>query len=212
MLEANFIQTSGFEWKMGFNKVLKKRVPPLTQTNPYDHGLGLPDSPPNMRGFLNKKQLPEQETTTAAHFWINFWALFWNGFFLSPFRIFCVDESWNRKRQVVADVLFLIVSFQRPVIWHALGQGPANSKQNWKKCWGYTTMKNYIYPFTMNICVHVHNLTGLRRVCLPQQTLSSRAKNSCMAFMTWGACSRLFSSWTGCAIVVLPLASKARSA
>ena len=55
--------------------MFKKRVPPLTQTGPYDHGPGLPDSPPRVRGFLNKKQLSEQETRAAAHFWIHFWAL-----------------------------------------------------------------------------------------------------------------------------------------
>ena len=49
------------------------------------------------------------------------------GEFLSPFLENCsfVDESWNRKIQFIADLL-LSFSFQRPMIWHALGQGPAN--------------------------------------------------------------------------------------
>ena len=54
--------------KKGSKKWIKKRVPALTQTSPYDHGPGLPDSPPRVRGFLNKKQLSEQETRTGAHF------------------------------------------------------------------------------------------------------------------------------------------------
>ena len=58
--------------------MFKKRVPPppLTQTTDYDRAPRLPDSPPRVRGFLNKKQLSEQETTTGAHFWVHFSALF----------------------------------------------------------------------------------------------------------------------------------------
>ena len=64
----------------------KKGCPPLRKQGArtdYDHGPGLPDSPPRVRAFLNKKQLSEQETRTAAHFWIHFralfleWAIFW---------------------------------------------------------------------------------------------------------------------------------------
>ena len=47
--------------------MVKKKVTPLTQTSPYDLGPALPGSPPRvLQGFLNKKQLSEQETTTAA--------------------------------------------------------------------------------------------------------------------------------------------------
>ena len=48
-----------------------KRVPPIRKrvtTRGYDQAPRLPDSPPRVRGFLNKKQLSEQETETAAHF------------------------------------------------------------------------------------------------------------------------------------------------
>ena len=54
----------------------RKKAPPITQTTPYDHGPGLPDSLPRVRGFLNKKQLSEQETRKGAHFWVHFWTLF----------------------------------------------------------------------------------------------------------------------------------------
>ena len=40
---------------------------------------------------------------------------------------FLVDESWNRKKQVVAELVLLCYClFPKPGIWHALGQGPAN--------------------------------------------------------------------------------------
>ena len=54
--------------KKGLQKIVLKKGGPLTQTAPYDHGPGLPDSPPRVRAFLNKKQLSEQETRTAAYF------------------------------------------------------------------------------------------------------------------------------------------------
>ena len=128
--DAIVIPNCKFGWKKGSKKLLTKRVTPLTQTTDYDHGPGLPDSPPRVRGFLNKKQLSEQETTTAAHFWVKFWALFWN---VGNFRIhlWFFGESWNRKRQVVAELVLLCYClFPKPVIWHALGQGPANSLDN----------------------------------------------------------------------------------
>ena len=47
--------------------MVQKKVTPLTQTGDYDPGPALPGSPPRvLQGFLNKKQLSEQETTTAA--------------------------------------------------------------------------------------------------------------------------------------------------
>ena len=39
----------------------RKKAPPITQTTPYDHGPGLPDSPPSRARFLNKKQQFEQQ-------------------------------------------------------------------------------------------------------------------------------------------------------
>ena len=79
MLEAFFVKNHNVERKKELQKIVQKKVTPLTQTGHYDPGPALPGSPPRVRGFLNKKQLSEQETTTAA-----------------------------------------------PVIWHALGQGPAS--------------------------------------------------------------------------------------
>ena len=86
-LGASFVQKSQF-WLQKRVQIIvqKKSATPLRKQPPiigYDHGPGLPDSLPRVRGFLNKKQLSEQETTTAVHFWVNFWALFWNGFCLS---------------------------------------------------------------------------------------------------------------------------------
>ena len=52
--------------KKELEQIIKKKVTPLTQTGDYDPGPALPGSPPRVRGFLNKKQLSEQETTTAA--------------------------------------------------------------------------------------------------------------------------------------------------
>ena len=54
--------------KKGLREIEQKKGAPLIQTTDYDPGPGLPDSPPRVRVFLNKKQLHEQETTTAAHF------------------------------------------------------------------------------------------------------------------------------------------------
>ena len=95
-----FCQQSQFWVKKEFQKMIQKKVTPLTQTSPYDLGPALPGSPPRvLQGFLNKKQLSEQETTTAA-----------------------------------------------PVIWHALGQGPANFQYGpilgppiWGPIKGFTT-------------------------------------------------------------------------
>ena len=39
----------------------RKKAPPITQTTPYDHGPGLPDSTPSRARFLNKKQQFEQQ-------------------------------------------------------------------------------------------------------------------------------------------------------
>ena len=38
----------------------------FTQTAPYDHARGLPDSPPRVRGFEQLKTIIEQETAVAA--------------------------------------------------------------------------------------------------------------------------------------------------
>ena len=43
-------------------EMIHKKVTPLTQTTDYDPGPALPGSPPRvLQGFLNKKQLSEQE-------------------------------------------------------------------------------------------------------------------------------------------------------
>ena len=49
-------------------KNASKKVPRQTQTRSYPQARRLPDSPPRVRGFLNKNQQSEQETTTVAHF------------------------------------------------------------------------------------------------------------------------------------------------
>ncbi len=62
ILEIFCVKNCTFEWKKGSKNRFKKRVPPLTQTRDYDHGPGLPDSPPRVRVFwtrnncLSKKQ------------------------------------------------------------------------------------------------------------------------------------------------------------
>ena len=48
--------------------MIQKKGTPQMQTTDYVQAPRLPDSPPRVRGFLNKKQQSEQETTTAAHF------------------------------------------------------------------------------------------------------------------------------------------------
>ena len=53
----------------------KKGCPPIRKQviiRGYDQAPRLPDSPPRVRGFLNKKQLSDQETETAAHFSVHF--------------------------------------------------------------------------------------------------------------------------------------------
>ena len=47
-------------WRVTKNRC-RKKAPPITQTSPYDHGPGLPDSPPSRARFLNKKQQFEQQ-------------------------------------------------------------------------------------------------------------------------------------------------------
>ena len=130
--------------------VQKKSAPPHYANNPLWPWPGAPLQPPSRARFSEQETtvwarnnnncwflnqflgsvlewvLPEQETTTAVHFWVNFWALFWNGFFRSQFLQKRDVLMKTIKRQIVADYTFLTVSFQRPVIWHALGQGPAN--------------------------------------------------------------------------------------
>ena len=128
ILEAIFTKNPNFEWKKGSKKWINKRVPALTQKASYDHGPGLPDSPPRMRAFLNKKQLSEQETRTAAHFWIHFRALFleWAIFWFHVWRNVHFLMKSETKKTSHCKCFSLIVPFQRLVIWHALGQGPAN--------------------------------------------------------------------------------------
>ena len=52
----------------GFQESLQKKGIPQLQISNYDQAPRLPDSPPRVRGFLNKNQHSDQETTTAAHF------------------------------------------------------------------------------------------------------------------------------------------------
>ena len=47
-------------------KIIQKKVFPFTQTSPYDHARGLPDSPPRVRGFEQLKTIIEQETRVVA--------------------------------------------------------------------------------------------------------------------------------------------------
>ena len=128
ILEAIFTRNRNFEWKKGSKKWIKKRVPALTQMRDHDHAPRLPDSPPRVRAFLNKKQLSEQETSTAAHFWIHFRALFleWAIFWFHVWRNVHVLMKSETKKTSHCKCFSLTVPFQRLVIWHALGQGPAN--------------------------------------------------------------------------------------
>ena len=66
--EPFLFKNRNFELQKGSPKLFKKKVTPLIQMTYYSPGPGLPDSPPRVRGFLNKKQLSEQETRAAAHF------------------------------------------------------------------------------------------------------------------------------------------------
>ena len=100
ILDAIFVQNCNFEWKGGFKKWFKNRVPPHTQTSPYDQAPRLPDSPPRVRVFLNKKQLSEQETETAAHFWVHFWDILLESVFSeSTFWKMCIC-CWHLKEQI----------------------------------------------------------------------------------------------------------------
>ena len=49
-----------------FQKSIQTKVIRFTQTAPYDHARGLPDSPPRVRGFEQLKTIIEQETAVAA--------------------------------------------------------------------------------------------------------------------------------------------------
>ena len=98
--EAFFVPNCNFEWKRGFKKWFTKMVSPLIQTRDYDHSPGLPDSPPRVRGFLNKKQLSEQETRTAAHFWVNFWVIVLEWVISESMsgKLWFFYGIWNKKR------------------------------------------------------------------------------------------------------------------
>ena len=104
--------------KKGSKNSFKKRVPPRRKRDPkrsYEQARRLPDSPPYVFDCSNKKQQFEQEITTAAQFWVHFWILVLES---------VISESMFGKLFICClDLLFL---FQRLVIWHALGQGPAN--------------------------------------------------------------------------------------
>ena len=137
--------------------IFNKNVPTHWQTAPYDHGPGLPDSPPRVRAFwtrnnyLSKKQeqllisesISEPFSRNGLFFdfmseeMFMFW---WNlkqkrqviaNVFLLLFlsKGWWSDMLWAKARRI-AEVSFLIVSFQRQMIWHALGQGPANFFEN----------------------------------------------------------------------------------
>ena len=82
----------------------------------YDRFPRLPDSPPRVRAFLNKKQQSEQETTTAAHCWVHFWARFLESVISESFFQFFLqllkqivetkaqtwwsDTPWAKARQI----------------------------------------------------------------------------------------------------------------
>ena len=106
-------------------KSLQKRIPPKSQTSTYLRVRRLLGSPPRVRVFwtrnnsLSKKQqqLLIAESISEICFGMgSFWVNLWKKDVLMKII----------KRQIVADYIFLIVSCQRPVIWHALGQGPAS--------------------------------------------------------------------------------------
>ena len=94
--------------KKGSKKMLQKKVPRQTQTQLYRQAGRLPDSPPRVRGFLNKKQLSEQETRAAAHlskkqeqlliFESISEPLSWDGLVLGQFLETCYF-LWNQKQK-----------------------------------------------------------------------------------------------------------------
>ena len=99
--------------KNGLQKSLQKKGPAhdangtlrLPKTG-YDPGPGLPDSPPRVRGFLDKKQLSEQETRTGAHFWVHFWAVVLELVISESISGKLLIFWWNlkQKRQVIAEL------------------------------------------------------------------------------------------------------------
>ena len=76
------------------------------QTSPYVQAPRLPGSPPRGRGFLNKNQQSEQETTTVADFWVHFWVLFLESIIPESIsaKLHIFDEIWDKKRIVIADL------------------------------------------------------------------------------------------------------------
>ena len=70
-----FVQTVIIGWKKAFQKNTSKKLPRQTQTGTYYRVPGPLDSHPYVKDFSNKKQLSEQETRTAAHFWVYFWSV-----------------------------------------------------------------------------------------------------------------------------------------
>ena len=72
-----------------------------TQMRSYDRFPRLPDSPPRVRAFLNKKQQSKQKSTTAVHFWMYFWAPFLESVISYSFLKICViveTNCWNKAQ------------------------------------------------------------------------------------------------------------------
>ena len=115
--------------KKGFQKPFQKKVPRQTQTGSYSQARRLPGSPPRVRGFLNKNQQSEQETTTVTHFWVHFWILFLESiisesisrkivhFWILLFELASIAHVSKTKCSKTCDVKGTLL-----VIWHALGK------------------------------------------------------------------------------------------
>ena len=78
----------------------------------------LPDRAAHVRAVSTRK-------TEIGHFWVHFWVLFLD-FDISESIFGKLRIFWWNLRQTL-QIFLLVVLFQRSVIWHALGQGPANS-------------------------------------------------------------------------------------
>ena len=126
----------------------KKGCPPLRKQPPMTMARGSLTAPLacalfwTRNNYLSKKQEQLLISESISE------PFSWNGLFFD----FMSEEMfmfwWNlkQKRQVIANVFALTVPFQRLVIWHALGQGPANLRgrpPTWREmimCWQFDVL------------------------------------------------------------------------
>ena len=127
-LESHFPQKSQFWVKKRCSKNCFKKSDPPQSNKGLLTCREAPGEAASRTRFLSKKQLSGQQTTTTAHFWVNFWAVVLEWVISESMSGKLLTFWWNLKQKKRSNCRSFcsLYLFQRVVIWHALGQGPAN--------------------------------------------------------------------------------------